>query len=118
TMTPGRSVCRGDTCKNCSRGPESRSPSTLAGCRLERALAMLTDPRHLHLAIIDIAFAVGFGDVSHFNRMFHKRFGETPSCVRGASIMREQGDPATPHSARATPLNASICGLREHPSAT
>jgi AraC-like DNA-binding protein len=58
---------------------------------------MLTDPRHLHLAIIDIAFAVGFGDVSHFNRMFHKRFGETPSGVRAASIMREQGDPATPH---------------------
>src|SRR5215469_5167539 len=28
----------------------------LAGRRLERAFAMLTDPRHLHLAIIDIAF--------------------------------------------------------------
>ena len=44
----------------------------LAGCRLERAFAMLTDPHHLHLAIIDIAFAVGFGDVSHFNRMFRR----------------------------------------------
>jgi AraC-like DNA-binding protein len=62
----------------------------LAGRRLERAFAMLTDPRHLHLAIIDIAFAVGFGDVSHFNRMFRRRFGETPSGVRAASIMREQ----------------------------
>jgi hypothetical protein len=36
----------------------------LAGRRLARAFAMLTDPHHLHLAIIDIAFAVGFGDVS------------------------------------------------------
>ena len=90
----------------------------VAGCRLERAFAMLTDPRHLHLPITDIAFAVGFGDVSHFNRMFHKRFGETPSGVRAASIMREQGDPATPHNARATPMNAGICRLREHPSAT
>ena len=62
----------------------------LAGCRLERAYAMLTDPDHLHSAIIDIAFAVGFGDVSHFNRMFRRRFGETPSDVRAASIMREQ----------------------------
>jgi AraC-like DNA-binding protein len=62
----------------------------LAECRLERAFAMLTDPRHLHLAIIDIAFAVGFGDVSHFNRMFRRRFGETPSGVRAASIMRDQ----------------------------
>lgn len=62
----------------------------LAGCRLERAFAMLTDPRHMHLAIIDIAFAVGFGDVSHFNRTFRRRFGETPSGVRAASTVREQ----------------------------
>jgi AraC-like DNA-binding protein len=62
----------------------------LAGCRLERAFAMLSDPHQLHLAIIDIAFAVGFGDVSYFNRMFRRRFGETPSGVRAASIMREQ----------------------------
>jgi AraC-like DNA-binding protein len=62
----------------------------LAGCRLERAFAMLTDPHHLHLAIIDVAFAVGFGDLSHFNRMFRRRFGETPSGVRAASITREQ----------------------------
>jgi AraC-like DNA-binding protein len=62
----------------------------LAGRRLERAFAMLTDPRQLHLAIIDIAFAVGFGDVSHFNRMFRRRFGETPSGVRAASMMQEQ----------------------------
>ena len=62
----------------------------IAGRRLERAFAMLTDPRHLRLGIIDIAFAVGFGDVSHFNRMFRRRFGETPSAVRAASIMRKQ----------------------------
>ena len=62
----------------------------LAGRRLERAFAMLTDPRHRHLPIIDIAFAVGFGDVSHFNRMFRRRFSETPSGARAASIMREQ----------------------------
>jgi len=61
----------------------------LAGCRLERAFAMLTDPHHLHLAVIDNAFAVGFGDVSHFNRMFRRRFGETPSGVRAASIVRQ-----------------------------
>jgi AraC-like DNA-binding protein len=57
----------------------------LAGCRLERAFAMLTDPHHLHSAIIDIAFGVGFNDVSHFNRTFRQRFGETPSGVRAAS---------------------------------
>ena len=62
----------------------------IAGRRLEHAFAMLTDPRHLRLGIIDIAFAVGFGDVSHFNRMFRRRFGETPSGARAASIMRQQ----------------------------
>jgi AraC-like DNA-binding protein len=54
--------------------------------RLEPAFAMLTDPRHLHLAIIDIALAAGFGDVSHFNRVFRRRFGDTPSGVRVAAI--------------------------------
>ena len=47
---------------------------------------MLTYRRCLHLAIIDIAFAAGFGDVSHFNRMFRRRFGDTPSDVRAAAM--------------------------------
>ena len=46
---------------------------------------MLNDSRCLHLAIIDIAFAAGFGDVSHFNRLFRRRFGQTPSGVRAAA---------------------------------
>jgi AraC-like DNA-binding protein len=80
----------------------------LAQRRLERAFAMLTEPHHLHLAIIDIAFAVGFGDVSHFNRMFRRRFGETPSGVRAASTSCRGSGPAAPRNA----------GLREHLSAT
>ncbi|WP_342733220.1 AraC family transcriptional regulator [Bradyrhizobium sp. B117] len=66
----------------------------LAGCRLERAFAMLADPHYLHLAIIDIAFAVGFGDLSHFNRSFRRRFGETPSGVRAASIVLQKSSSA------------------------
>jgi transcriptional regulator GlxA family with amidase domain len=42
------------------------------------------------LAIIDIAFAAGFGDVSHFNRMFRRRFSETPFGVRAAAIVLER----------------------------
>jgi AraC-like DNA-binding protein len=53
--------------------------------RLERSYAMLTDRRYVHLRIIDIAFATGFGDVSHFNRMFQRRFGDTPSAVRAST---------------------------------
>jgi transcriptional regulator GlxA family with amidase domain len=37
-------------------------------------------------AIIDIVFAAGFGDASHFNRVFRRRFGDTPSGVRTAAI--------------------------------
>jgi transcriptional regulator GlxA family with amidase domain len=87
----------------------------IARCRLERAFAMLTDPRHLHLAIIDIAFAVGFGEFSHFNRMFHKRFGETPS---GFAPHRSCASREILRLLTLRGMNAGICGLREHPSAT
>jgi len=30
----------------------------------------------------DIAYDVGFGDLSYFNRSFRRRFGRTPSEVR------------------------------------
>lgn len=54
--------------------------------RLERALTLLRDPRSGHLPIIDIAFNAGFGDISYFNRMFRRRFGDTPTGMRaGAS---------------------------------
>jgi AraC-like DNA-binding protein len=58
--------------------------------RLDRSFAMLTDRRYLHLAIIDIALAVGFGDISHFNRVFRRHFGDTPSGVRAAAIRPKQ----------------------------
>jgi AraC-like DNA-binding protein len=58
--------------------------------RLQRSHSMLTDKRYLHLAIIDIAFEAGFGDVSHFHRVFRRRFGETPSAVRAAAMGPEQ----------------------------
>jgi AraC-like DNA-binding protein len=55
-------------------------------CRLQRVRGMLMDSRHQHMAIIDIALASGFSDVSHFNHMFRRRFGETPSAVRAAAV--------------------------------
>jgi AraC-like DNA-binding protein len=50
--------------------------------RLQRAYSMLSDHRSAHLRIIDIALASGFRDVSNFNRVFRRRFGNTPSTVR------------------------------------
>jgi AraC-like DNA-binding protein len=56
----------------------------VVGRRLERARRMLTEPRWLHRSIASIAFDAGFGDLSYFNRTFKRRYGLTPSDVRGA----------------------------------
>src|SRR5262245_5417094 len=50
--------------------------------RLQKAHAMLAGAAHRHLKIIDIAYACGFGDLSYFNRVFRRRYGDTPSGVR------------------------------------
>jgi AraC-like DNA-binding protein len=50
--------------------------------RLMLAHRMLTNSRFASLTITNIAFASGFGDLSHFNHTFRRRFGVTPSEVR------------------------------------
>lgn len=52
--------------------------------RLDRAHRILVDPRMGDRNISAIAFDVGFGDLSYFNREFRRRFGQTPSDVRAA----------------------------------
>ncbi|MET4580036.1 helix-turn-helix transcriptional regulator [Ottowia thiooxydans] len=59
---------------------------TFTALVLERRLAlarrMLQDPRMAKYAISAIAFDVGFGDLSHFNKSFRIRYGLTPSEAR------------------------------------
>jgi AraC-like DNA-binding protein len=50
--------------------------------RLARVYRMLTDTRFLDRTITTLAFDVGFGNLSHFNRAFRKIYGATPSEVR------------------------------------
>ncbi|GLR90958.1 helix-turn-helix domain-containing protein [Bradyrhizobium iriomotense] len=52
--------------------------------RLQRALKQLTVPHTSIQRISDIALEVGFSDVSHFNRLFRARFGDSPRGVRSA----------------------------------
>jgi AraC-like DNA-binding protein len=47
--------------------------------RLQRARAMLTDPRYDRLKVTEIAGACGFNEIPYFNRCFRRRFGDTPS---------------------------------------
>ena len=58
----------------------------VAGERLARAHAMLTSPRFRYRPISAIAFDVGFGDLSYFNRLFRRHYQATPSDVRVAAF--------------------------------
>jgi AraC-like DNA-binding protein len=51
--------------------------------RLQRAFTLLTEARDGERRISEIALQVGFSDISHFNRLFRSRFGDTPRGVRG-----------------------------------
>jgi AraC-like DNA-binding protein len=52
------------------------------GQRLDRAYRMLRDSRWADLSISSIAYDVGFGDLSYFNRAFRQQYGATPGDVR------------------------------------
>jgi AraC-like DNA-binding protein len=53
--------------------------------RLQRAFKLLAKSGADRRRIIDIALQAGFSDISHFNRLFRARFGDTPSAVRSES---------------------------------
>ena len=53
--------------------------------RLARAHRLLADPRYAGQKISTIAFNVGFGDLSYFNRAFRRRYGAAPSELRAAA---------------------------------
>ena len=55
--------------------------------RLAHARRMLSNPLLAERAISAIAYEAGFGDLSHFNRTFRRRYGETPSEVRARAVV-------------------------------
>ena len=50
--------------------------------RLNHAHQMLCDARYSRWSISAIGCRAGFGDLSHFNHVFRRRYGATPSEVR------------------------------------
>jgi AraC-like DNA-binding protein len=52
------------------------------GQRLARAHRVLVNPRFADRAVSAVAFEVGFGDLSYFNRAFRRQYGAAPSDVR------------------------------------
>jgi len=57
--------------------------------RLQRCSAALRDPQQRPQNISTIAYAWGFNDLSHFNRMFRQRFDMTPSEWREGKLAAE-----------------------------
>jgi AraC family transcriptional regulator, positive regulator of tynA and feaB len=57
--------------------------------RLERCAARLRELAWAHVAISSIAMDLGFNDLSHFSRVFRRRYGVSPSEYRaGAPVAR------------------------------
>jgi AraC-like DNA-binding protein len=75
--------------------------SFVLGQRLSRAHRMLSDPCRADRNIATVAFAVGFGDLSYFNRTFRRHYGVTPGEVRQSAAA-----PASPRGS-AAPGSAS-----------
>ena len=63
-------------------GAEGHFVGLLLERRLERAWLKLMSAEDAAVTISSVAFEVGFGDLSYFNRSFRKRFGRSPSQVR------------------------------------
>jgi AraC-like DNA-binding protein len=62
----------------------------LLGERLARVHQMLRSPLHVARSTSAIVYDAGFGDLSHFNRAFRRRYGATPSDVRAAARREEE----------------------------
>jgi AraC-like DNA-binding protein len=73
-------------------GEELTFSNFVLGQRLSRAHRMLRDPRFGDRSISSVAFEVGFGDLSYFNRTFRRRYDVTPSDIRH-SVGRNDSSP-------------------------
>jgi AraC-like DNA-binding protein/ligand-binding sensor protein len=58
----------------------------LSRVRVEKAKTLLLNP---HLRISEIAYDVGFQSLTHFNRMFRKIIGESPTAYRESKSVRQ-----------------------------
>jgi AraC-like DNA-binding protein len=58
----------------------------LSRVRVEKAKALLLNP---HLRISEIAYDVGFQSLTHFNRMFRKIVGLSPTVYRESKSVRQ-----------------------------
>jgi transcriptional regulator GlxA family with amidase domain len=63
-------------------GEGSSFSGHVLAARLGRAHGLLSDPKTAGRTVSAIAYACGFGDLSHFNHAFRRRYGHAPSDAR------------------------------------
>ena len=56
--------------------------------RLERCRTALIDPLQRHRTISDVAFGWGYSEISHFSKLFKRRFGMTPRDYRNRALSK------------------------------
>jgi len=76
--------------------------------RLQRAFTLLMEARDSANRISDIALQAGFSDISHFNRLFRSRFGDTPSAVRAEGHAARSATRATAGGQRQNVQSACV----------
>jgi AraC-like DNA-binding protein len=60
--------------------------SFVLGLRLSRVHRVLSDPQLRDRTISSVAFDLGFGDLSYFNRTFRRRYAATPTEIRQSAV--------------------------------
>jgi len=58
---------------------------------VSRAYRILSDPRLADRNISSVAFDVGFGDLSYFNRAFRRCYAATPTEIRQSAMKADPG---------------------------
>ncbi len=67
-------------------GEDTTFSEFLLAQRLSRAYHMLTEPRLAQSPIATIAYDVGFGDLSYFNRSFKRLYGAKPRDIKNRAL--------------------------------
>jgi len=73
-------------CKMFKRATGLTFTDYLSRVRVEKSKTLLLNP---HLRISEIAYDVGFQSLTHFNRMFRKIVGESPTVYRESKSVRQ-----------------------------
>jgi AraC-like DNA-binding protein len=68
---------------------ETSFTNELSKRRLDRAREILASSRYFHKSIMEVSQECGFSTISHFHRIFRRRFGATPGEMRASIQLKD-----------------------------